>query len=119
MHKFFKEDKQYLLLGKSQSQDFDAQIADTTLSLIRYILLSYYERTHYGISIGGLFRELSQASIEENLVADLSQVFMDLLRAFAELAGIDFITFYEALIHQPQLQDSLYRIKILPHTQAA
>ena len=72
---FFKEAKQYLLLGKSQSQDFDAQIADTMLSLIRYILLSYYERTHYGLSIGGLFQKLSQASVEENLVADLSHVF--------------------------------------------
>lgn len=55
---FFKEAKQYLLLGKSQSQDFDAQIADTTISFIRYILLSYYERTHYGTSIGGLFQKL-------------------------------------------------------------
>jgi hypothetical protein len=41
---FFKESKQHLLLGKSQSLDFDAQIADITLSLMRYILLSYYER---------------------------------------------------------------------------
>ncbi len=88
----FKKSKQYLLLGKSQSPDFDAQIADTTLSLIRYILLSYYERTHYGISIGGLFQKLSQASVEENLVADLSHVFMDLLLALAQLAGIDFVT---------------------------
>lgn len=32
---FFKECKQYLLLGKCQSLDFDAQIADTTLSMVR------------------------------------------------------------------------------------
>lgn len=110
---FFKEVKQYLLLGKSQSQDFDAQIADTTLSFVRYILLSYYERTHYGISIGGLFRKLSQASVEENLVADLSHMFMDLLMSFAQLAGIDFITLYEALLRQPQNQESLSRLKLL------
>jgi hypothetical protein len=35
LHKFFKECKQYLLLGKCQSLDFDAQIADTTLSMVR------------------------------------------------------------------------------------
>ena len=116
---FFKEAKQYLLLGKSQSQDFDAQIADIMLSLIRYILLSYYERTHYGLSIGGLFQKLSQASVEENLVADLSHVFMDLLLAFAQLAGIDFITLYEELIRQPKYQEAVNRLKLFPHALVA
>lgn len=116
---FFKEAKQYLLLGKSQSQDFDAQIAGTTLSFIRYILLSYYERTHYGMSIGGLFQKLSQASVEENLVADLSHVFMDLLLALAQLAGIDFMTLYEELIRQPQCQESIKKLKLFPNTLVA
>ena len=116
---FFKEAKQYLLFGKSQSQDFDAQIADTTLSLIRYILLSYYERTHYGMTIGGLFKKLAQASVEENLVADLSAIFIELLTALADITGIDFMTFYEALICQPELQDSLARLKIYTIYDAA
>jgi len=73
-----------LLLGESQLQDFDVQIADITLSFISYILLSYYERTHYVMSIGGLFRKLPQASIEENLIAGLSRTFMNLLMVFAE-----------------------------------
>ncbi len=112
---FFKESKQYLLLGKSQSQDFDAQIADTTLSFIRYILLSYYERIHYGTSIGGIFQDLAQASVEENLVADLSNIFMDLLQAFAQLAGIDFMTLYEELIREPQCQKQLHKLNLSPH----
>ena len=116
---FFKESKQYLLLGKSQSQDFDAQIADTTISFMRYILLSYYERIYYGISIGGMFRELSQASVEENLVADLSDTFMVLLQAFANLSGIDFITFYESIIRQPELQTAMVRLQIAPPNKAA
>ena len=116
---FFKESKQYLLLGKSQSQDFDAQIADVTISFMRYILLSYYERIHYGTSIGGMFRELSQASVEENLVAGLSNVFMDLLQAFANFSGIDFITFYESIIRQPELQTAIARLQIAPPNKAA
>ena len=116
---FFKESKQYLLLGKSQSQDFDAQIADTTISFIRYILLSYYERIHYGVSIGGMFRELSQASVEENLVADLNEIFMNLLQAFANFSGIDFIIFYESIIRQPELQTAINRLQIaLPNKGA-
>lgn len=107
---FFKECKQYLLLGKCQSQDFDAQIADTTLSMIRYLVLSYYERTHYGTTIGGLFRKLSQAAIEENLLADISIYFIELLQIFAELAGIDFITFYEELLRKPEAEQIILKM---------
>ena len=118
---FFKECKQHLLLGKCQSQDFDAQIADATLAMMRYILLSYYERTHYGVTIGGLFRELSQASIEENLLADISVHFIELLEIFAELAGIDFITFYEELFRNPDAAPIIERLRlgVNPKKQAA
>lgn len=116
---FFKECKQYLLLGKCQSQDFDAQIADTTLCLIRYLLLSYYERTHYGTTIGGLFRNLSQASIEENLLADISANFIELLEIFAECVGIEFIEFYEDLLRNPKAAQIIERLRINPEKQAA
>ena len=95
---FFKESKQYLLLGKSQSQDLDAQISDITMSLIRYILLSYYERIHYGMTIGEIFREISQRSLKENILEDISYYFIELLKFFADNAGVDFISFYEDLI---------------------
>lgn len=116
---FFKECKQYLLLGKSQSRDFDAQIADTTISMIRYILLSYYERIHYGITIGGLFKKISQASIEENLLKDITIYFIDLLKFFADRAGIDFIAFYEDLLRTPESAQIIERFKINYGKQAA
>ena len=116
---FFKECKQHLLLGKCQSQDFDAQIADATLSMIRYILLSYYERTHYGMTIGGIFRELSQAAFEENLLADISLYFMELIKIFADRAGIEFIDFYEDLLRNPVAVPILGKMGIDPEKQAA
>lgn len=97
---FFKESKQYLLLGKSQSKDFYAQIADITLALIHCLLLSYYERTRYRITIGCLFRELAQASIQENLLDDISEYFLELLRIFAEFAGINFIKFLPRAVNK-------------------
>jgi len=48
----FKEQKQYLNLGKCQSNDFDAQIADTTISSILYILMVYVKNTESYDSIG-------------------------------------------------------------------
>lgn len=101
---FFKESKQHLLLGKSQSQDFDAQIADITLSLMRYIFLSYYQRIHYGTTIGGLFKQLSQSAIKENLLEHINLYFVELLQIFAALAGVDFIAFYEELLRNPEAE---------------
>ncbi len=101
---FFKESKQNLLLGKSQSQDFDAQIADVTLSLMRYIFLSYYQRIHYGTTIGGLFRQLSQSAVKENILAGINLYFVELLQIFASLAGVDFITLYEDLLRNPEAE---------------
>ncbi len=111
---FFKECKQHLLLGKSQSLDFDAQIADTTLALIRYILLSYYERIHYGTSIGGLFKQLRQSAIEENILADINLYFSELLKIFSALAGIDFFTFYEELLRNDEAERIFSKIGINP-----
>ena len=37
---FFKESKQLLGLGRCQSNDFDAQIADATITMIQHILLT-------------------------------------------------------------------------------
>jgi len=41
---FFKEAKQHLGLCNCQSRDFDAQIANVTISCILYIFLAYYRR---------------------------------------------------------------------------
>jgi hypothetical protein len=107
---FFRECKQNLQLGKCQSNDFDAQIADATLSMIRYILLSYCERIRYGITIGGLFKELSQAAIKENLLVGLHGYFFELLKLFAEIASVDFIGFYEELLRNPRSEKLLTAI---------
>jgi hypothetical protein len=111
---FFKECKQNLLLGKCQSQDFDAQIADVTLALIRYVLLSYYERIHYGTTIGGLFKQLSQSAIEENILADINIYFFELLEIFAELVGVDFFSFYENLLRNSKAEEIILRLGIKP-----
>jgi len=51
----FEEQKQFLNLGKCQSNDFDAQIADATISAILYILLVYVKNTESYVSIGELY----------------------------------------------------------------
>lgn len=65
---FFHEAKGYLYLGKCQSSNFDAQIADTTLTMIQYVMLSYCKRINYETSLGDLFKSLSAERMKYNLL---------------------------------------------------
>lgn len=78
---FFRECKQHLGLGKQQSVDFDAQIADTTLVFIRYILLTLYKQKHQYQTIGGLFKKTA----EELLVLGLAQKIWALIQRIIQV----------------------------------
>jgi len=54
---FFKESKQYIRLLDCRSNTFDVQIADMTVSMMQYIMLSCFKRVNYQQSTGGLFKE--------------------------------------------------------------
>ncbi len=53
---FFRESKQYLQPEKCQSQDFDAQIAATTLSMLQYNLLAVSRRFSAYQTNGEMFK---------------------------------------------------------------
>ncbi len=59
---FFKESKQLLRMGSCQSNDFDAQIADTTITMIQHLLLTL--RYRYGTyeSKGALFEQVKETT---------------------------------------------------------
>lgn len=86
---FFKESKHYLGLGKCQSQDFDAQIAHTTICMVQYNLLSVAKRfTHYE-SLGELFRNTNAETIQLTVAEHIWQIIVDILADIAELLEID------------------------------
>jgi len=107
---FFKECKQHLLLGKSQSRDFDGQIADVSLSFMRYILLSYYQKAHYGITIGGLFKDLAQETTKVNLLTEIKEFITELVEVVAELSGIDSFSVYENMLRSEKSQYLLAKL---------
>lgn len=80
----FKECKQHLNFGKCQSNDFDAQIAETTLSLILYAMLSFHKRVSSYETLGGMFSTLSRTLIEANLAQRIWAIFCDLLEHVVE-----------------------------------
>jgi len=61
-----KEAKGLLNLGGCQSSNFDAQVADTTISMITYILLSFRFRYENYESKGALYRSMNECGISAN-----------------------------------------------------
>ena len=99
---FFKESKQYLGLGKCQSQDFDAQIASTTICMIQYNLLSVAKRFTDYESLGEMFRNTHAETIQLTLAERLWQLIVDVLADLAELIEIDTELLMEKLISDNQ-----------------
>jgi len=70
---FFKESKQYFGLGKSQSQDFDAQIADISIAMIEYNVFSHAKRFDAYETIGGLFEHTKDQATELTISLGICQ----------------------------------------------
>ena len=77
---FFKESKQLLGLGKCQSNDFDAQIADLTINMIQFTILTLRYRFEKYESIGGLFSQIKEEVLEQKLNQRLWGLFLELLK---------------------------------------
>ena len=77
---FFKEARQLLGMGSCQSNDFDAQIADTTITMIQHILLTLRYRFDHYESMGALFAEIKEGIISHRLNERIWDLFIELLK---------------------------------------
>lgn len=100
---FFKEAKQLLGLGKCQSPNFNAQIANTTISCIRYIMLAVRKRFSAHETIGVLFKD-SKAEMLEMIVADkILKIVIDLIRQIIQLQNLTMDKIIEIAQTNPQM----------------
>jgi Transposase DDE domain. len=86
---FNKEAKSLLNLGGCQSSDFDAQIADTTVSMIAYILLSFRYRYDRYESMGALYRSMNAEWLRMTLDKRLWELFLEIVSIVAAVFDID------------------------------
>ena len=100
---FFKETKQLLNLGGCQSSNFDAQIADTTITLIAYILLAFRFRYDNYISMGGLFRAMNAEILQKTIDIRLWELFVDLVKTVCQLIEKDFDDVMDLLLRKPEM----------------
>lgn len=76
---FFKEAKQLLGLGKCQSTNFDVQVAQTTITMVQYLLISLKHRMEAYQTIGGIFKNIKQQYIEHKLNKRLLLAIVEIL----------------------------------------
>ena len=108
---FFKEGKQLLGLGKCQSLDFDAQIADTTITMIQHILLTLKYRFEHYETKGALFRHVREGIIQSRLDERLWGLFIELMRLIEVLfEGIDEMELWEKILRGERAYEMIERL---------
>jgi hypothetical protein len=85
----FKECKQYLRLGKAQNTDFYGQIADVSLTLITYLILTLQKRFQSYETMGEIFRHTQTEMLERTLCERILDVFVKIVELLLEILSID------------------------------
>jgi hypothetical protein len=100
---FFKETKQLLNLGGCQSSNFDAQIADTTITMIAYILLAFRFRYDNYESMGALFRGMNAEILQKTIDIRLWELFVELIQTVCQMIEKDFEDVMDLIMRKPQM----------------
>ena len=108
---FFKESKGLLGLGKCQSNDFDAQIADATITLVQHILLTMRYRVENYESMTGLFSEIKETAVQQRLNQRLWGLFIELIQIIESLlVNSDEQELLERIFHNDQAYERIARL---------
>lgn len=108
---FFKESKQLLGLGKCQSNDFDAQIADATITMIQHILLTMRYRIENYDSMTGLFSEMKEATVQQRLNQRLWGLFIELVQIIVNVfPEVDEQELLERIFQNDQVYELIARL---------
>ena len=106
---FNKEAKGLLNLGGCQSSDFDAQIADTTISMIAYILLAFRFRFEHYESKGALYRSMNAEFLRMTMDRRLWELFLEIIQVVAQILQIDADCLLERILTNPDAEQLINR----------
>ena len=94
-----------LNLGGCQSSAFDAQIADTTITMIAYILLAFRFRYDNYETMGGLFRAISAETLKKTIDIRLWELFINLIETICRLIEKDFEDVMDLILRKPEMSE--------------
>ena len=103
----FYEAKQHLELGRCQSPDLDAQIADCTLAFIAYSVISLRKRFSDYETFGDLFRDIRDGLLELTFIERLLPLIAELLERIARLFDSTLDDLFEKAIADPETRMDL------------
>jgi hypothetical protein len=106
---FNKEAKGLLNLGGCQSSNFDARVADTTISMIAYILLAFRFRYEHYESKGALYRSMNAEFLRITLDRRLWELFLETILIVASILEIDADHLLESVLTKPDAELLLNR----------
>jgi hypothetical protein len=107
---FFKEMKQYLGLGKTQSNDFDAHIADITLIMVTHVAMGLQKRFTSYETMGALFHENQKQLLELTLWERLWGLFIELMNQMLEFLGVDIESLLEKALRDEKTEIRLIKV---------
>lgn len=108
---FFRETKQLLGLGKCQSNDFDAQVADTTVTMVQYILLTLKYRFENYETMEALFAQVKEGILQYLLDERLWGLFVELVPIIEVLFdGVDEMEILERVLNDEKAYQMISRL---------
>jgi hypothetical protein len=108
---FNRETKQLLGLGKCQSNDFDSQIADTTITMIQYILMTTRYRIDTYETMDGLFSQIREATLLQRLNQRLWGLFIEILQVIITVfTEIDEEQLMEKMFHDEKTYNIIAKL---------
>ena len=120
---FFKECKQSLQLGKCQSKNFDAQIADTTITFIQYQFLAVRNQIDKYESMGELIKNTKAEKLELKLHQRLIALLIGIMEYLSDIfEDVDNESLISKIIYDEKFFDKvkiLIETENLQHNQAA
>ncbi len=107
---FFRESKQNLNLGKCKSTCFDAQIADATISLVQYTILSFHRRIMDYSSFDGIFESALEDAMQYSIASELQKMFLIIIEIFSSFAGVDVIELTRSIFRNEQTSNRIKQL---------
>jgi hypothetical protein len=107
---FNKEAKGLLNLGGCQSSNFDAQIADATISMIAYILLSFRYRYDHYETMGALYRSMNDEWLQMTLDKRLWGLLLDIVGIVATVFDADSDDLLKKILTDPKVECLMSRL---------
>jgi len=111
---YFKKKKQHLGLGKCQAQDFDAQIASTTLCMLQYNVLSEIKWFHDYETLGELFRASQKDAIKLTLSEQILLIIIEIMSELSQILDIDVEMLMEKLLSENERITKYLNLSNLP-----